>query len=175
MALIGGEYQTQNRSDWKYWLGVLRGVFTGQAAADELRGSDFADAIVERFKEGYVLEDKAIGQWFATLEAAETIEDSNAGEFEARFLLSREQQAVPDDVWDQPVHRAIHVSRDFAEPSQRGGEALILFFSFSDLLPVRHNLKLFRECAVSRLTNLTKYPIQREFEMEDKSGAAGAD
>lgn len=163
------------RGGWDYWLGVLRGIFTGGAAGDDLRGRDFANTIVERFREGYVLQDEALGTWFASLMAVEAPDETSPHEFEARFLLSRERFNVPPDVWGKPVDGEIRVSRDYNEPSRPRGEALVLNFSFSDTLPVHQNLSLFSECAISRLKNLHKHPLRYELETEESAaGAAGA-
>jgi hypothetical protein len=161
-----------SRSGFDYLLGVLRGIFTSGDRSDELRGSDFTNAIIDRFRESYVLEDIALGTWFATLLAVDSTEDSASGEFEARFLLSRKQCFMPQNVWDKSVNQEISVARNYNEPLPHHPETLILNFSFSDMLPIRQNLQFFSECAISRLKNLQEHPLQ--YEMKSEESVAGA-
>ena len=40
------------------------------------------------------------------------------------------------------------------------------FFTFTDLLPVTQNIKLFEESAIARLKNLCKHPPRSTLELE---------
>jgi hypothetical protein len=178
MTVIGGENQVGEQGGssggWKYWLGVLRGIFPHTESTDDLRGSAFATAVIDRFKDDYILKDQNIGTWHAALEAAQAIDDATGGEVEARFLISRTQHEVPKNVWAQPVHRPIRATHDFNEGKPASTEDLYLFFSFSDMLPVNQNIKLFEECAIARVKNHQQRTLTSELEPEPQSEAAGA-
>lgn len=179
MKRMTGEGPAENgeepRGGWDYWLGFLRGIFTGGAADNDPRGLEFVDTIVECFRQGYVLQDRELGTWFVNLRAVAAPDESSPHEFEARFLLSRERFSVPPDVRERPVDEEIRVARNYNERPRPFGEVLVLNYSFSDSLPVRQNLSFFSECAISRLKNLHKHPLRYELETEESAaGAAGA-
>ena len=156
---------TGSHSGWAYWLGKMRRIFSSEN--DEPQGSDFSIAIRDRFNDLYPLEDEEIGGvWYATLQALQPLDNSGT-ELEARFSLSPNRTAkLETDVFNEPLHVPISIERDFNEPQSESASQLFFFFTFTDLLPVNQNVKLFEESAIARLKNLCKHPPRSTLELE---------
>lgn len=156
---------TGNHSGWAYWFEKMRRIFSSED--DEPQGSDFAISIQDKFKDLYPLEDEEIGGvWYAALQALQPLENSGT-ELEARFTLSRDRTAnAKTDVFAEPLHIPITIQLDFNEPQSETAQRLYFFFTFTDLLPVSQNIKLFEESAIARLRNLCKHPPRSTLELE---------
>lgn len=156
---------TGSHSGWAYWLEKMRRIFSPEN--DEPQGSDFAIAIQDTFKDLYPLEDEEIGGvWYANLQALQPLDNSGT-ELEARFNLSRDRTAKTEiDVFNEPLHVPIAIERDFNEPQSETASQLFFFFTFTDLLPVTQNIKLFEESAIARLKNLCEHPPHSTLELE---------
>ena len=168
MSLVNSDKQrstTENLSGWSFWLDKMRRIFSSED--DKPQVSDFAIAIQDIFKDFYPLEDEEIGGvWYAALEALQPLENSGT-DVEARFTLSRHRIAkAKTDVFAEPLHVPITVERDFNEPESETPDRLFFFFTFTDLLPVTQNVKLFEESAIARLKNLCKHPPRSTLELE---------
>jgi len=159
------EIRTGDSSIWGHWLKRLRAVFPSDVT--EPQGPEFAKAIRDHFRELYQLEDEEIGDvWYATLQALDQ-PGPQSREIEARFLLSPQRTAASDiDVFAEPVHQPHSVHRDFNETQPEATRRLYYFFTFTDLLPVAENIKLFEESAISRLRNLHKHPPHSTLDLE---------
>ena len=156
---------TGNHSGWTYWLERMRRIFSSEN--DEPQGSNFAIDIRDKFKSLYPLEDEEIGGvWYATLQALQPLENSDT-ELEARFTLSPDRTAnAPTDVFAEPLHVPLTIQRDFNQPQSDTAQRLFFFFTFTDLLPVSQNIKLFEESAIARLRNLCEHPPHSTLEFE---------
>jgi hypothetical protein len=169
MSLANSDNQerssTGNLSGWSYWLEKMRRIFSSEN--DEPQVSDFAIAIQDKFKDFYSLEDEEIaGVWYAALQAIQPLENSGT-ELEARFILSRDKTSQPKtDVFNEPLHVPLSIEHDFNEPQSETAQRLFFFFTFTDILPVSQNIKLFEESAIARLKNLCKHPPRSTLELE---------
>jgi hypothetical protein len=143
-------------SGWDYWLEKLRQIFLSEGG--DPRGSAFAVAIQDLFKDAYPLKDESTGEtWYAALQALESLNESPA-EVEARFILSSEKTTPKTDVFNEPVHAPVSVVRDFNEPAPQTAPRLFYFYAFTDLLPFSQNIKLFEESAIACVQNFRKRP-----------------
>lgn len=159
------ETRTGDSSIWSHWLERLRRVFPSDD--NDPRGSQFAMAIRNRFRDLYPLEDEEIGGvWYATLQALQQL-GPRSPEVEARFLLSPQRLPAPEtDVFAEPVHQPLSVQRDFNETRSQTTPRLFYLFTFTDLLPVAQNIKLFEESAIARLKNLSEHPPHSTLDLE---------
>ena len=160
---LNEESRTGN-SGWGYWLEKLRQIFPSEGS-DPL-GLEFAAAIKERFTAAFPLKDEESGEtWYAALQALQTLTESPA-EVEARFILSSEKTDPKIDVFNEPVHPPVSVHRDFNEPPPQMAPRFVYFFTFTDLVPVSQNIKLFEESAIARVQNFKKRPSRSTLEQE---------
>lgn len=162
MAL--NEESRTGHSGWSYWLEKLRQIFPSEGS--DPRGSEFAIAVKDRFTEAYPLKDEVIGEtWYAALQALQLLTESPA-EVEARFIISSDKTDPGTDVFNEPVHAPVSVHGNFNEPAPRMAPQFVYFFTFTDLVPVSENIKLFEESAVSRVKEFKGRPPRSTLEQE---------
>lgn len=160
---LNEETRTGN-SGWSYWLEKLRQIFPSEGS--DPRGTEFAVTIRDRFRTAYTVKDEVSGEtWYAALQALQCLTESPA-EVEARFILSTEETAPKTDVFNEPVHAPVSVYRDFNEPDPQTAPRLFYFYTFTDLIPVSQNIKLFEESAIGRVQNFRKRPPRSTIEEE---------
>lgn len=160
---LNEESRTGN-SGWSHWLEKLRQIFPSEGS--DPRGFEFAIAVKDHFKEAYPLKDELSGEtWYAALQALQLISESPA-EVEARFVLSSDKTDPKADVFNEPVHAPVSVQRDFNEPAPQMAPRFFYFFTFTDLVPVTENIKLFEESAISRVQDFKRRPPRSTLEQE---------
>lgn len=160
---LNEESRTGN-SGWSYWLEKLRQIFPSEGS--DPRGSEFAIAVKDHFKEAYPLKDEVSGEtWYAALQALQLLTESPA-EVEARFILSSDKTEPKSDVFNESVHAPVSIQRDFNEPAPQMAPRFFYFFTFTDLVPVAENIKLFEESALSRVQDFKRRPPRSTLEQE---------
>lgn len=113
---------------------------------------DFVSCIVKHFQEPHPLEDRGIGTWYATLEAADWGSDQDASdEITIRFLVSPDKHQVPDSIKPESLRRKKKsLYRDFDQREERSADFIVIY-TFAPPLSVDQNLELFSEFVFAKI------------------------
>src|SRR5947209_2874421 len=88
------------RAEWPAWVAKL--LFGGHDG-ERPPGAHFVQDVLRHFERGMVLQDPAIGQWFANVEAVDYGDDLTSDRIGIRFLLTREPHLAPKELRSEPL------------------------------------------------------------------------
>jgi hypothetical protein len=132
------------------WLSWARRLFAGFATGEQI---GFVDAILRQVEPGLMLQDPAIGTWYAKAEAADWEPGREADRVAIQFLLDRKPQRTSRIEAPTPLMMPVEVNRLAGEADARP-DSLSLIFNFSSAWPVPANLDYFKEFAINQLKRL---------------------